>query len=81
MQAAEQEEFQDAHMADHRINDKPYKNRFERRMDIKLHGLKEHEAVDLVLYHTRREIDKSDFNSDHDLQFGIKKQMELEKVI
>ena len=52
-----------------------------RKVDLILSKLKDHEAVDLVLYHTQREVTKEDFNSDKELQYSIKKQMELEGVI
>ena len=57
------------------------KNRKERRIDVKLLALTDYEAVDLVLYHTNREVDKEDFCSEMELTRSVNKQMELEKTI
>lgn len=43
--------------------------------------LKDYEAVDLVLYHTKREIKPEDFAAESGLDFSIKRQMQLEQVI
>ena len=66
---------------DAKIFEKHNKNRHSCRADIKLQKLKDHESVDLVLYHTRRVVNKDDFNSTEELERSIKKQMVLEKVI
>lgn len=50
-------------------------------MDLKLMPLKDYEAVDLVLYHTKREIKPEDFAAESGLDFSIKRQMQLEQVI
>jgi len=57
------------------------RSKHERRVDLKLPALLESESVELILYHTDRDINKDDFNSDLELGRSIKKQMELEKVI
>ena len=50
-------------------------------MDVKLLPLNDYESVDLVLYHTKREVDKDDFCSEMELTRSVNKQMELEKPI
>ena len=63
------------------MHEKFNKNRKERRVDVKLLALTDYEAVDLVLYHTNREVDKDDFCSEMELTRSVNKQMELEKSI
>lgn len=80
----EQEEYKGAlrrTRTDAKVFEKHNKNRHSRRADIKLQKLKDHESVDLVLYHTTRVVNKDDFNSTEELDRSIKKQMVLEKVI
>ena len=59
-------------------------NRHEKRAQIMLEELSIDESVELVLYHTDREIDEYDFwhdPSEFDENFNIKEQMKEESVI
>ena len=47
--------------------------RHERKVDIFLPKLGDQESVDLVLYHTHREITKDDFLSEEILNNSVKK--------
>lgn len=72
---------QEEHKRVQRMQADQSKSLHVRRVDFKLDRMKDHEAVELVLYHAAREVTKTDFNSGFDHKHSIKKQMEVQQVI
>ena len=44
-------------------------------MELQLQPLNDDESVELVLYHTKREVNKHDFGMESELQFTVKHMM------